>query len=197
MQGWSSVAGQRFACHAICVDVVIGRELDLDDLYNTPDDGNRYEILDSALVMTPAPSRSHQRALLRLAVLLHEPARAKGFEVFPAPFAWRIGPGQVPEPDVIVAAPEATSERAVEGPPVLVIEILSPTGQARDLDAKRRVYAEGGANFYWIVDPAVPSLTVLRLVGEVYQEVAHVEGSNAYESGEPFAVRVVPRELTR
>ena len=81
------------------MDVVIGRELDVEDLYNTPDDSNRYEILDSALVMTPAPNRSHQQALLRLAMLLDGPARELGYEVFTAPFAWRIGPGQVPEPD--------------------------------------------------------------------------------------------------
>ena len=35
------------------MDVVIGRDLDLDDLFTTPDDGNRYEILDGAFVITP------------------------------------------------------------------------------------------------------------------------------------------------
>ena len=179
------------------MDTVIGRELDLEDLYNTPDDGNRYEILNSALVMTPAPNRSHQRAVLRLAMLLDGPARDLGFEVFTAPFAWRIGPGQVPEPDVIVAGPAATTERAVEAPPALVVEVLSPTGQARDLYEKRRVYAAGGAAWYWIVDPATPSLTVLRLVGDAYEQAAHVAGDDVYETGEPFTVRVVPLELTR
>ena len=191
------MACARFACHAARVDVVIGRELDLDDLYNTPDDGNRYEILDGALVMTPAPSRSHQRALLAVAVLLREPAREAGFEVFPAPFAWRIGPGQVPEPDVIVVAPEATTERAVKGAPVLVVEVLSPTGQRRDLDWKRRIYAQGGASWYWIVDPGVPSLTVLRLVGDAYEEDARVLGSEVYETSAPVRVRVAPADLIR
>ena len=176
---------------------MIGRELDFDDLYNTPDDGNRYEILDGALVMTPAPSRSHQRALLRLSMLLDEPARARGLEVFPAPFAWRIGPGQVPEPDVIVVAREATTERAVEGAPVLVVEVLSPTGQRRELDWKRRIYAQGGASWYWIVDPGVPSLTVLRLVGDAYEEGARVVGSDVYETSEPVRVRIVPADLSR
>ena len=178
------------------MDVVIGRELDLEDLYTTPDDGNRYEILDSALVMTPAPNRAHQRAVHRLAVLLDGPACELGYEVFTAPFAWRIGPGQVPEPDVLVAAPAATTERAVEGPPALVIEVLSPTGQARDLYEKRRVYAQGGAAWYWIVDPATPRLTVLHLVRDAYEQSAYVEGDDVYETREPFRVRVVPLELT-
>ena len=177
------------------MDIVIGRELDLEDLYTTPDDGNRYEILDSALVMTPAPNRSHQRAVLRLAMLLNGPARELGYEVFTAPFAWRIGPGQVPEPDVIVAAAAAITERAVEGPPALVVEVLSPMGQARDLHEKRRVYADGGAAWYWIADPDAPSLTVLRLVGGEYVEDAHVIGGEAYEADDPFRVRVVPEDL--
>lgn len=179
------------------MDVVIGRELDLEDLYNTPDNGNRYEILDGALVMTPAPTRSHQRAVLRLAMLLDGPARELGYEVFTAPFAWRIGPGQVPEPDVIVAAPAATTERAVEGPPALVVEVLSPTGRARDLYEKRRVYAEGGAEWYWIVDPLSPSLTVLRLARGEYEQTAYVDGGDVYETREPLPVRVIPLELTR
>lgn len=179
------------------MDLVLGRELDLEDLYNTPDNGNRYEILDGALVMTPAPTRSHQRAVLRLAMLLDGPARELGYEVFTAPFAWRIGPGQVPEPDVIVAAPAATTERAVEGPPALVVEVLSPTGRARDLYEKRRVYAEGGAEWYWIVDPLSPSLTVLRLARGEYEQTAYVDGGDVYETREPLPVRVIPLELTR
>ena len=184
------------AWHAASVDIVIGRELDFEDLYTTPDDGNRYEILDGALVMTPAPSTDHQSVLLRLCFLLDAPAREHDMKVLPAPTAWRIAPGQVPEPDVIVATRDVVTRRAVEGPPALVVEILSRSGRPRDLYEKRRIYAEGGAAWYWIVDPDVPSLSVLRLAGSAYEEEAHVSGSDAYEAIEPFTVRVVPIDLT-
>ena len=127
------------------VDVVIGRDLDLDDLYTTPDDGNRYEILDGALVMTPAPGTAHQRVVTRLVELLAAPARLLGLTVLAAPVAWRIGPGHVPEPDLVVASDGVITPRAVEGPPALVIEVLSPSGRGRDLFEKRRIYAQGGA----------------------------------------------------
>lgn len=177
------------------VETVLGRALDLEDLEATPDDGNRYEVLDGALVMTPPPGRTHQTVLGELFVLLHRAAKGHGLRVYPAPFAWRIGPGQVPEPDLVVASLDATSERALEGPPVLVVEVLSPTGRARDLHEKRRIYAEGGAAWYWVVDPAEPSLTVLRLQGGTYEEVARATGPEPYETGDPFPVRVVPAEL--
>ena len=177
------------------MDVVIGRELDLEDLYTTPVDGYRYEILDGALVMTRAPSTSHQNAVMRLGVLLDAPARERGMKVLPAPVAWRIGPGQVPEPDIIVAAATVITERAIEGAHELVLEILSPSGRACDLFEKRRIYAEGGAAWYWIVDPAVPSLTVLRLVGDAYEEQGTFVESEAYDTQLPFPVRAVPAGL--
>lgn len=75
------------------MDVVLDRELDLDDLGLTPDDGNRYEILDGAIVMTPPPGTGHQHVVGELFVILHPAARQAGLEVFTAPVAWRIGPG--------------------------------------------------------------------------------------------------------
>lgn len=174
---------------------IIDRSLDLEDLLATPDDGNRYEVLDGALVMTPLPGTSHQHVVLELAVLLREAARPVGLQTFVAPVAWRIGPGQVPEPDLLITGPEAVTERVIVGRPLLVVEVLSPTGRNRDLSEKRRIYAEGGAAWYWLVEPAVPSLTVLRLAGQTYEEQAMVEGTTAYVTEEPVPVRVVPAEL--
>ncbi len=174
---------------------VIDRPLDLEDLLATPEDGNRYEVLDGALVMTPPPGTSHQRVVGELFVLLRQAARPLGLQTFVAPVAWRIGPGQVPEPDLLVAAPEAVTERAIVAPPLLVVEVLSPTGRDRDLSEKRRIYAEGGAAWYWLVDPVVPSVTILRLAGRTYEEHALVEGSTVHVTDQPFPIRVVPAEL--
>lgn len=127
------------------MDVVIGRELDLEDLYTTPDHGNRYEILDAALIMTPAPNIGHQRVVSRLLIILNSAIRGLDLEVLHAPIAWRIGPGQVPEPDLVVTVPESPAARAIAHPPLLVVEVLSPQGRGRDLFEKRRIYAEGGA----------------------------------------------------
>ena len=177
------------------MDVVIGRELDIEDLYNTPDDGNRYEILDGALVMTPPPNTGHQSISGELYVLLREAIRGRGLKILTAPYAWRIGPGQVPEPDLVVAPVEAFTARALERPPLLVVEILSPSGRGRDLFEKRRIYAAGQATWYWIADPNEPSLTVLRLAGAEYVEDARAVGGEAYQADDPFPVRVVPADL--
>ncbi|PZS12203.1 MAG: hypothetical protein DLM64_05370 [Solirubrobacterales bacterium] len=183
--------------HTGSVESLLDRALDLEDLYATPDDGNRYEILDGALVTSPPPGSAHQIVAAELAALLGEGARSRGLRALFAPLAWRIGPGQVPEPDLMVLTPEAIGPRAIERPPLLVVEILSPSGRGRDLSEKRLIYAAGRAAWYWIVDPEEPSLAVLRLAGDVYEEEARVIDSQAYETEEPFPVRVVPVELLR
>lgn len=177
------------------VATLIDRPFDLEDLFETPDDGNRYEVLDGALVVTPPPGSAHQGAVLELAVLLRQAALPRGLRTFVTPLAWRIGPGQVPEPDLMVVNPDTVTPRAVEGIPLLVVEVLSPTGRNRDLFEKRRLYVQAGAPTYWIVDPTEPSLTVLRLAGAEYEEEAHVVGASAYEASDPLSVRVVPAEI--
>ncbi len=63
------------------------RVLTYADYAALPDEGKRYEILDGELVVTPAPSRNHQRVVLRLAGLLdaHVTAENVGEAVILAP----------------------------------------------------------------------------------------------------------------
>lgn len=81
---------------------------------------------------------------------------------------------------------------------VLVVEILSPTTWRRDLGVKRDAYAEAGVGHYWVVAPAVPSVTVYRLGADnAYTEVSHVEGSRVARLTEPFPVELRPADLVR
>src|SRR5678809_1514286 len=48
----------------------VKRDWTVADIHALPDDGNRYEVIDGELFVTPAPSFRHQRAVLRLAQIL-------------------------------------------------------------------------------------------------------------------------------
>ena len=48
-----------------------GRALTVADLETMPDDGHRYELIDGALIVTPAPSPRHQRVSRNLLMALH------------------------------------------------------------------------------------------------------------------------------
>ena len=166
---------------------------DLADLTDLPEDGLRYEVLDGALVVNPAPSWRHQNIAANLRDLLRRVA-PEGVRVIPAPM-WRIRLGQVPEPDVVVVRREALGELAVEGTPLLVVEVLSPSNRDADLVRKRALYAEAGCPAYWIVDLAEPSILALALSGGAYAEVARVVGDERFETADPFVVSFSPAEL--
>lgn len=97
----------------------------------------------------------------------------------------------------MVVDPAAVGDRAIVSAPLLVVEVLSAWGRIRDQRHKRELYASAGCRHYWIVDPDEPGLTVLRLAGGDYQELAHVAGDDAYDATQPVKVRVVTSQLVR
>jgi Uma2 family endonuclease len=171
-----------------------GAVLTEDDLATMPDDGHRYELLDGALLVTPAPSINHQICVTALLVLLHA-ARLDDHRVFVAPLDVRLSHVTVLEPDVLVARKADLTPARHEGPPLLVVEVLSPSTRRIDLGTKRLAYEAAGVPAYWLVDPEVPSLTVLELDAGRYVERATVAGDEPYRATFPFPVTVVPARL--
>ena len=122
-----------------------------------PDDGNRYEVIDGELFVTPAPSWSHQDAAADLFVLLRAFANEFGLHVILAPAAVSFSARREVQPDLFVV-PLVRGRRPTRfeevGALTLAVEVLSP-GMARvDRHRKRRLYQSERVPEYWIVDPA-------------------------------------------
>jgi Uma2 family endonuclease len=130
-------------------------KLDYSDYAAIPDDGKRYEVLEGGLLVTPTPGPSHQRASKKLQDQLRAYFEASSLgEVFDAPIDVILGAHDILQPDlVVVARPEQVSERGIEGAPLLIVEILSPSTSHRDRGIKARRCAALGVPHYWIVDP--------------------------------------------
>jgi Uma2 family endonuclease len=127
-----------------------------EDLDRMPDDGQRYEIIDGELFVTPAPANLHQRAILHVAMLLHPYAHACGLDLLFAPSAVPFSRGTVVEPDVLVL-PRLPNGRFAEkfsdvGRLLLAVEVLSPRTARVDRGLKRDLYAAQQVPDYWIVD---------------------------------------------
>ncbi len=122
-----------------------------------PDDGQRHEIVEGEHYVTPVPTTTHQRVSGNLFVALHSQLRERGIaEVFSAPTDVILSDTTVVQPDLVVVRMSrsgAISERGIEGPPDLVIEILSPNTSGRDEFLKKAAYAKAGVPEYWLVDP--------------------------------------------
>jgi len=103
----------------------------------------------------------------------------------------------IPDALVIVATVDAEQQVVAATDVRLAVEVLSPSNRTTDLVTKRVDYAAAGIPSYWLVDPEVPSVTVLELEGNAYAEAAVVRGDEPYAATEPFAVTVVPSALRR
>ena len=142
------------------------------DWLELPEDNRLYEVMEGELFVSPPPSVRHQRILRRLLVALdrHLASHDAG-EVLVAPVGVKLSDDQVVEPDLVVVLSAHQSRigtQVLEGPPDLVVEILSPGTASRDLGPKKALYEAHGIPEYWVVDPLESRIEVLTLRSERY-----------------------------
>lgn len=126
------------------------------DYARLPDDGNRYEVLDGEVLVTPSPSPRHQHVLFTLATALRQYVERHGLGVVLPAVDVLFVTGQFLRPDLVFvpnAARDGITDRGVEKAPGLVVEVLSPTSSSIDSVKKPRRYGELGGPEYWVVDP--------------------------------------------
>ena len=166
-----------------------------------PDDGVIFEVVEGFPVVNPSPSTWHGVMSTEFLMLLR--ARApRHLYVGTAPLDWVLRqerPTHIRQPDLFVIAKDELVQNAsgMLTPPLLVVEVLSPSTRRRDLVEKRAAYAAGGCEHYWILDPAVPSILALRRSTETgeYVEVGAASGEESLTLDSPFPVTVTPATL--
>ena len=141
---------------------VAKRKLEYADWAATPSDGKQYEIVDGSLVVNPSPRLFHQRWSKRLQRQLEAFFETPGSaaEVFNAPVGVVLGPHDIVEPDIVVVADRSSqiARLAIEGAPLLVVEILSPSSIVHDRRVKFERYRLLGVRHCWILDGDARSL---------------------------------------
>jgi len=145
----------------------------VDDLGDLPDDGNRYEIDDGSLLVSPPPGIWHQDATAELVAQLRTQA--------PPDLRVLVGPGILMGasyriPDIVVATAEAVRAGGVSLDPGrirLVVEVVSPGSPWTDGVVKPALYAAWRLPLFWRVRPRpAVRLEVLELRGDAYELVA-------------------------
>lgn len=167
-------------------------------LEHTPDDGNRYELIDGALLVTPAPGYRHQRIVVLLWRLLDDMA-PPDLVTMVAPFSVGLAVDTEVQPDVLVARRDAFTEKDLPSAPLLAVEILSTSTRATDLELKRERYERAGVASYWIIDPygdpEGPTLVALDLIDGAYATEVTLRPSDTWTATAPFTVTLRPGHL--
>ena len=125
----------------------------VDDLFEIPDDENRYQVLGGSLLMSPVPAPKHQLASFKLQSLLYPRVRPHGAVVY-ATVAVRISDKDGPVPDLVVVSENVTelSGAVPLASTYTMVEIASPSSVAWDRSYKTELYAEAGIPCYWRVE---------------------------------------------
>lgn len=124
---------------------------------------DRIELIKGRIFkMSPAPNRNHQAIATDLTYLLNKFLWKKQCQLFVAPFDVRLprttkedkDVTTVVQPDLcVICDPSKLDHRGCIGAPDLVVEILSPSNNKKELRNKFEVYEESGVRQYWIVYP--------------------------------------------
>jgi len=153
-------------------------------------EGERYELIYGEPFAMAAPGELHQLILGELFAQFHVYLRGKPCKVFPAPYDVRLfykgneSDDTVVQPDItVICDEEKRGKEGCRGAPSLVIEILSPSNTAMEMQRKFGLYKKAGVREYWVVDPEARELTVF-LFGEN-------PGFNVYKGDDVVPVAVL------
>jgi Uma2 family endonuclease len=145
--------------------------------------------------MAAAPRRLHQKVagevFKRISVFLEK----KKCDVYIAPFDVRLPIHSkknediytVVQPDVcVICDPSKLDDAGCMGAPDIVVEILSPGNNRKELQNKFEVYEESGVLEYWVIHPDEQTLLIYTLVNNKYQ------ASKLFTVGDVITTSILP-----
>ncbi|MCP9446759.1 MAG: Uma2 family endonuclease [Nitrospira sp.] len=153
-------------------------KLTYEDYLLFPDDGKRHEVIQGDHFLTPALNTKHQRVLGHVHVALYTYLRHHIIgQVSIAPYDVVLSDEDVVQPDLLfisTARLSIVTDINVRGTPDLIVEILSEATRKKDEVTKRKLYERYGVQEYWLVDPELEMVKVLRLSGNQYVRAAEL-----------------------
>jgi Uma2 family endonuclease len=151
--------------------------------------GVRLELVNGEIAVTPSPTPSHSNIDTILRIILGNHIRAHDLGKLFGDVDTILDDFNVRRPDILHFAKSRlhlVGEKAMEGPPDLCIEILSPSSERIDRKVKFEQYRKAGVAHYWIVDPKSKAIEAYKLTRGKYR----LAGSGAKND----AVRLAPFE---
>jgi Uma2 family endonuclease len=134
--------------------------------------GERYEIIYGEAYAMSAPNAFHQTMLMELSKQIAVFLTGRPCKVYPAPYDVRLfyeegeSDDTVVQPDIsVVCDAQKRGSEGCRGAPDLVVEILSPSNTAIEMQRKFEVYRDAGVREYWVLNSKNKSLTVYLFEG--------------------------------
>lgn len=154
-----------------------------DEFVALPEEDLR-ELIDGRLVEVEVPTKWHERIVGLLVYYMNAWAIPNRHHVLVSGYKVRISERRGLMPDVQMMSHEtyraAGTQGLVDGPPELVVEVISPSSRSYDRVRKLEWYASIGVPEYWIVDADARTLEQLTLQGDRYLIARTAEGDETF-----------------
>ncbi len=154
--------------------------------YERLPEGTPYQLIRGELIMTPSPVPNHQIIKIRIEYELLKFVNDKKLGiVLDAPIDVYFSDTETYQPDIIFISKDRLNiigEKKIEGPPDLIIEILSPATAYYDLRIKKDTYEQSGVKEYWIVDPIQKTIEIFVNKNARFEPVSIVKGEGEVKS---------------
>ncbi|MBI3697440.1 MAG: Uma2 family endonuclease [Acidobacteria bacterium] len=165
------------------------KKLTWDDIKDWPESHGRTEIVDGELIMSPVPGGPHQRACTRLGMRIGPFIdKRKLGEFFSSPMHVILAKHVEYEPDlcfIVRKRLRILTGPTIDGPPDLIIEVISESNRKHDTVTKFRDYERHGVREYWLADPEARTIQVFLLEHGRYQSLG------TFGPGTPVTTRVL------
>jgi len=148
--------------------------------------GVRLELVDGEIAVSPSPVPDHAYTVLALGSMLKAYVEKNDLGMVLCDVDTIFGEHDVRRPDIFYfkkSRQRLIGEKAIEGPPDLAVEVLSPGTERSDRRDKFRLYAAGKVKHYWIIDPRQKTMESYTLRSGKY--VGRVRGSRSDLVGLP------------
>jgi Uma2 family endonuclease len=156
--------------------------------------GVRLELVDGEIAVRPSPAPDHAYTVLALGSLLKHYVEDHDLGTVLLDVDTIFGEHDVRRPDVFYCTKSRMrfiGEKAIEGPPDLAVEVISPGNERADRRDKFKLYAAGKVKHYWIVDPNQRTIESYKLRASKYEGRVRGSGSDAV-SLPPFPKLQIP-----
>jgi Uma2 family endonuclease len=143
--------------------------------------GVRLELVQGEIAVSPSPTPEHSRIDTDLRTIVNQHVKAHRLGVVFGDVDTIFGVDDVRRPDIIFFSrrrEHLVGDKAMEGPPDLCVEIISPSSSTVDRVDKFEQYEAGGVLHYWVVDPKSRSIEAYKLRRGKYAQVGSGTGND-------------------
>ena len=144
--------------------------------------GVRLELVNGEIAVSPSPRPRHAYPVQKLATLLDRHVDEFDLGLVIQDTDTVFGEHDVRRPDILYFTKArqhlVLADEAIEGPPDLCVEVVSPSSGTIDREDKFEQYAAGKVPHYWILDPQLRSIEGFVLMGGKYAGAGRGQASD-------------------